>query len=270
MPVIFATDAPTASGHSYRDLLGKEYEFPHRYRALVASGDRFLYYRGSRAKRSKAPGYFGCGLIESIDRTLSRDTLTAQLSDVVIFETPAGIRSADGVYLETGSQKGTNWANGVRRISAGVFASVLDSRAAHVNEDPITSGRTLTDKLHQINIERYSVDVAIEVLSKEFEPASIIEMPPGNPGFDLMVVRRTGDLHIEVKGTTHREPRFHLSEGQRQHAAALRGRFRLVVVHDIDLQRRAHRLVMLEGPLDESNVALQAKTWIGEVLPSVR
>lgn len=268
MPIVLATGAPTASGHSYDDVLGAKYEFPPKYRKLVTPGEPFVYYRGRRGYREGQPGYFGAGVVGSVDRSSRGERLVAELHDVEIFEDSVPIKSVDDIYLETGGQRGVNWANGVRRISTEAMARILQ---AATTSGPAQTGsgrvaRGYSWPRESAPLERYSITVALRMLAEKFGSDAVQEMPPGNPGFDIRVTLPIGDLHVEVKGTVLPDPVFHLSEGQRRHAHALGDRFWLVVVYRVRLGARTHEVVTLTGPLDPSKVDLRAEGWAGRVV----
>lgn len=269
MPVVFVTDAPTASGHKYNDVLGKQYEFPQRYRNLVHMGDTFIYYRGSRGSADGSAGYFGAGVVGIVRESSDPTQLVAEVHDVELFDEPVPIKNPDGAYWETGSAKRTNWQNGVRRISDDVLSGVQSAAAVPAWPlAPLASpGSAFASPAHASALERYSVRVAMELLADEFGAAAVKEMPPGNPGYDVVVERAGADLHVEVKGTILPDPVFHLSEGQRQHAAALRADFRLVVVYQVSLGQGTHKVVVMDGPLDSAKVDLQPEAWTGRALP---
>jgi hypothetical protein len=106
MPVVFVTDAPTASGHKYNDVLGKQYEFPQRYRNLVHLGDTFVYYRGSRGSADGTPGYFGAGVVGIVRESSDPTQLVAEVHDVELFDDPVPIKAPDGSYWETEARNG--------------------------------------------------------------------------------------------------------------------------------------------------------------------
>lgn len=264
MPVVFVTDAPTASGHKYNDVLGKQYEFPQRYRNLVSQGDTFVYYRGSRGSDDGSAGYFGVGVVGIVRDSSDPTQLIAEVHDVELFDVPVSIKASDGTYWETGSTKRTNWQNGVRRISEAVLSGILGAVDLPASPTaPAAPGRAFASPAHASALERYSVNIAVELLADEFGAAAVKEMPPGNPGYDVVVERPGADLHVEVKGTVLPDPVFHLSEGQRQHAAALGPNFRLIVVYHVRLGPGSHEVVVLDGPLDAGKVDLQPEAWTG-------
>lgn len=268
MPVVFVTDAPTASGHKYNDVLGKQYEFPQRYRHLVAQGDTFVYYRGSRGSADGTAGYFGAGVVGRVGDSSDPTQLIAEVHDVELFDVPVPIKTSDGAYWETGTTKRTNWQNGVRRISEEVLAGVLGEVVLPAAPAaPFAAGRAFASPAHASALERYSVNVAMRILADEFGTAAVMEMPPANPGYDVVVERPGADLHVEVKGTILPDPVFHLSEGQRQHAAALEADFRLIVVYQVSLRQGTHEVVVLDGPLDAAKVDLQPEAWTGRAPP---
>lgn len=269
MPLVLATGAATASGITYDDVFGLQYEFPERYAEMVVPGEVFVYYTGKRSTEHRRSVYLGVGVVGDIRDSRKPGHLVAEVHDVELFTEPVSIRDASGNYFETGSTQRTNWPNGVRRISVRVLQEIL-AHAAGGRVLPTTnvgvaapmSGHASPE--HASRLERYSVRVAIEMLGAEFGAANVEEMPPGNPGYDIRVVGGGAELHVEVKGTILKEPAFHLSEGQRRHAASLGNRFRLIVVYAVNLVGATHRTAIVDGPLEPS-VELVPDAWIGRV-----
>lgn len=270
MPIVLATDAPTASGHRYNDVLGRQYEFPERYAELVTPGETFLYYRGSRGSSDGRSAYFGSGVIGDVRDSARADHLIAEVHDVDLFREPVLAKASDGTYVETGSARGTNWANGVRRITTAILERILHAASAHPQRGVLSteSVHVFASAQHASAMERYSVRVALEELSKRFGTDCVREMPPGNPGFDILVESADRQLHVEVKGTVLPDPVFHLSEGQRQHAAAFETAFWLVVVYEISVPRGTHRLAIVRDPVNGRKLELQPAAWTGRVVGS--
>ena len=259
MPLVLATDAPTVWDADYADITGVQYEFPERYRSYVTPGEQFVYYRGVRSGQS---GYFGEGVIGSVRPGSRPDQLIADVLDVALFDEIVPIRDVAGVYMETGSVKGTNWANGVRRIDAAAFERISGTglRAPAL---PMSSSYWPGHE-HASRLERYSVAVAMNLLEAEFGRGSATEMPAGNPGYDISV-ERAGDepLHVEVKGTVLPAPAFHLSEGQRRHAEARGDGFRLIVVYAVQARHGRHKVSQCSGFELESRATLSPHSWLG-------
>lgn len=267
MPLVFVTGAPTASGHSYNDVLGEFYEFPTRYRGAVQTGEVFVYYRGVRETSGAGAGYFGAGVVGRVFAATEPARLVAELHDVRFFSSVVGLKDPRGAYLETGETKGTNWPNGVRRLSEDAMRRILASAESLSPSPRLSSGIAgRAEPALASALERFSVGVALARLRTRFDGAVITEMPPGNPGYDILVRERTRELHIEVKGTVLPDPVFHLSEGQRRHAELKADRFQLYVVYDVNLTSKHHRLAIVGGPLLPAKVDLDASKWRGRVV----
>ncbi|MBM6403522.1 DUF3883 domain-containing protein [Phycicoccus sp. CSK15P-2] len=263
MPLIFGTEAPTLWDSDYADITGVQYEFPDRYRASVRPGERFIYYRGSR---SGANGYFGEGVVGQIRSSAKPEHLIAAVHDVVLFEELVPIKDDRGSYLETGSTKGTNWANGVRRISDETFERIVESASPTPPDDAPTSSVGWASPEHAQKVERYSVEVVMGLLAAEFGNKAVREMPPGNPGYDIEVLGHDGTLHVEVKGTVLPGPVFHLSAGQRRHAELLGDDFRLVVVYAINVAAKTHAVTSCRGDELALQARLEPASWSGVLL----
>lgn len=259
MPLVFVTDAPTLWESEYADITGVQYEFPARYRDLVAEGDRFVYYRGSRGAALGA-GYFGEGIVGKVIDSDRPNHLLAAVHDVALFAQVVPIRDPTSNYYETGSQTGTNWANGVRRVSDIRFNTILDT--ADTSESP-RSGPGFADPAHTSAMERYSVDLVIAMLTDEFGSSAVHEMPANNPGFDVEVRRPAGDLHVEVKGTVLPVPAFHLSEGQRQYGRLRGDNWRIYVIYAISSSNATHRVTWCTGRQLDAWGNLTTQSWRG-------
>lgn len=264
MPLVFVTDAPTLWESDYADIVGLQYEFPEQYRAYVLPGDRFLYYRGSRGSARGAVGYFGEGVVGDVRPSGKPGHLIAKVHDVLLYDDAVGIKDAAGNYRETGSTRGTNWANGVRRISGDVFEAITGAAGStRQTTEAIAPTWQRADPAHASAMEHPAVGVAMSLLADEFGASHVREMPVNNPGFDVEVTLPSGMLHVEVKGTVLPAPVFHLSEGQRKHAELLGGRFRLVVVYQIDVKQRTHQVLSCSGPVSAEKATLQPASWTG-------
>ena len=191
--------------------------------------------------------------------------LIAKMHDVLLFDDAVDIRDPADNYWETGSTRGTNWANGVRRITGKVFDAITDAAgAARDASEVIAPTWQRADPRHASAMERYAIGAAMSLLEDEFGAAHVREMPVDNPGFDIEVTRADGaSLHVEVKGTVLPAPVFHSSEGQRRHGTLLGDRFRLVVVYQIDVRQKTHRVLSCSGPLGADKATLQPASWTG-------
>jgi hypothetical protein len=184
--------------------------------------------------------------------------------DAELFADVVPIRDANGDYFETGSQVGTNWANGVRRIPDAAYDSIM--LAAGSTGAPGHPGPGFASPTHASAMERYSVDVVMDLLGGEFGAPNVREMPVNNPGYDIEVTTPGGELHVEVKGTILPMPSFHLSEGQRQHAELLGERWRIYVVHAIDTSGHTHEVTTCTGSELAAWGNLQTEAWNGVLI----
>ena len=261
LAVVFATDAPTASGHQYDDVLGKQYEFPVQYQSIVASGDHFLYYRGVRGSKHGRAAYFGAGIVGAIRSSSNVGQLVAELHDVSLFQNPVPAKSADGTYLETGSARGTNWSNGVRRVDTTVFDRVVD-HAADTRLGAATS-QVANHRGEEVAVFEYGVRAALDLLADRYGADTVHRMPAEYPGADIRVQGPASFWDVAVSATSLNEPVFRISEGVRQYAAARGAACRLIVVYAIDLSSGAHKIWETDGPLEHAALRLQPDTWMG-------
>ena len=68
MPIVLISNEKILSGHSWKDITGKQYHFPNQYRNMIIPGARFVHYRGIH-RQDRAKGeleYFGCGTIGDV------------------------------------------------------------------------------------------------------------------------------------------------------------------------------------------------------------
>jgi hypothetical protein len=133
MPLIFATGAPTASGHAYEDIYAVQYEFPAQYRNMVVEGERFLYYRGRRGSPS-GPVYLGNGIVGQTRDSLNEGMRVVSVHDVTSFPSPLSFKAPGGNYWETGSTAPSNWTSGVRRTTDEVFDQVVSAAMRASND----------------------------------------------------------------------------------------------------------------------------------------
>ena len=120
MPLRLTVNDRSLSEHNYDDVLGVRYEFPPRYRCLVASGERFVYYRGRRRSngRSTPQVYLGAGVIGAVHESESTPGRWAcEIKSWDPFAEPVYFKDADGMYYESGGvQGGLYWRQGVRLL----------------------------------------------------------------------------------------------------------------------------------------------------------
>ncbi|SRR6266568_8249567 len=264
MPIVLSTNEATASGHAYADITGAAYEYPRRYRRLITSGERFVYYRGRRLPGggTRRQSYFGVGIIGDIGPSPNRkDRLVATILDFRPFLTEVGLKWSDGKYVEPGGTAGGRYYQlGVRRISEQVWSTVLDegrpteaAPAAAMHASPEAAAE----------IDAYAIRAAINHLRTRLPGARIRAMPHNNPGFDIELDGETAIRFVEVKGTQASAPRFFITEGERQFAHANRPSYLLLVVYDIDRRSDRHQLLEHEAAEIEDAFALTPRQWVG-------
>jgi hypothetical protein len=89
-------------------------------------------------------------------------------------------------------------------------------------------------------------------------------MPHNNAGFDVKVLRATGDVeYIEIKSTLGPAPSFYLSERERIFADDHAAQHHLVVVTNVDVDEVAGDVRWHDGPLIEPAVHLAPRQWKG-------
>jgi putative restriction endonuclease len=123
MPIVLTQNEITESGHDYGDVLGVSYEYPRRYRDLIRTGERFVYYRGRRTKHgpNRPQVYLGSGVIGTISPSGTSGLLVCLIENYRPFTSPVPFKAWNG-YLESaanayGSKAGLDFRSGVRWIS---------------------------------------------------------------------------------------------------------------------------------------------------------
>jgi hypothetical protein len=263
MLLVLSTNEATESGIAYADVTGVKYEYPRRYRKLVRSGERFVYYRGRRLPggKTRPQQYFGTGVVGEISKSAGgRDRLICQILDYREFSYPVGLRWSDGTRVEPGGDAGgLFYRTGVRVITEKIFIRLLQVG----NPGEISTGAAYATPKSTHDVDAYAMQVAIGYLKEKFLGAAVEAMPHNNPGFDIEVRLSSGQvLVVEVKGTQAVAPRFFMTEGERIFASTNSVRYTLIVVFGIDLLKQTHSTVEQPGDPNDHFVLVPSQ-WIG-------
>jgi hypothetical protein len=129
-----------AGRHQYADLLGHSYEYPGRYRRMIATGEPFVYYRGRTTAdgRRQPQVYLGVGIVGATHDHGAR--FRCDILDYRQFIEPLPFRDSSGTYYEPAGLRRNYWRVGVRPIDAGTFARIC-SAAAKVKNVGMTNSR---------------------------------------------------------------------------------------------------------------------------------
>jgi hypothetical protein len=94
MPLVFASNEASASGHDYDDKTGTSYEYPALYKNRIKEGERFIYYRGVRRRNNRrGPAeYFGYGVVGLIRKSVNDSMWTCEIREYQPFEHPGCVR----------------------------------------------------------------------------------------------------------------------------------------------------------------------------------
>lgn len=142
--------------------------------------------------------YLGDGIVGEVRASTNPGLWVARVLDVTTFAEPLPFNDPNGDYWESGSMTPSNCTNGVRRPSDEVFARIVAAgMGATSDTGAIGAAGFHADAKHAKRMERYSVEVAMELLGTEFGEANVKEMAAGNPGFDIEVSTPGGALHVE-------------------------------------------------------------------------
>src|SRR4051794_8115852 len=103
MPLVFAMNEATESGHAYEDVPYQSYEYPAMYRSAIVPGERFVYYRGRRMRGGgrQLQVYLGAGVVGEIRPSANTGRLVCDVYGEE-FDMPLPFRAADGTPLEPG------------------------------------------------------------------------------------------------------------------------------------------------------------------------
>lgn len=265
MPVVFAANKVSQREQGYRDLLDETYEYPNSWRDRVHEGDRFVYYRGTKA--GGAAGYFGSGIIGKIRPSDLPKRQRCEVLDIALFDELVPLKDpANGKYLEQPGVNQLGFQQGVRVISSATLSRILEiagvQPTASTPQAPTqvpTTGYP-GDPATRTASELYAVDRVVELLREEFPGEVVQVMPRNNPGFDIQV--RHGELlHVEVKGTVGRDVTFFMSEGERRFSIENSAKYRLYVVHKIDLEGMTHSVFVHQGGISELDFTLEPRQY---------
>lgn len=86
MPVVLVQNVVTVDNRYdfWKDVEGERYHLPNQYKNKIETGNRFVYYRGTRRLHGRGkPEYFGAGIIAA--KYLDEDTAEAPKRDQAYF-----------------------------------------------------------------------------------------------------------------------------------------------------------------------------------------
>lgn len=268
MPIVLYTgEGPSRSGYTYDDRTGVSYEFPDRYLSMIQPGERFIYHR---------PGHYsGAGLIGPVAPSENASNSVCEILDYHPFDVDVPLRGPDDHYYEADPEAGrfgVFWSQGVRRVSERAYERMIAAGwpggAPDLDGGKATGGgHGYADATTALAVERYAVEVVLELLRTEHPGIEVVEQARNNPGFDVRVGPADDPLaYIEVKGTQAGEPVFWLTEGERKFSLANADRYELFVIAGIDLETAgAHLLHRRTGAVEGDGVTLEPSQWRGHL-----
>lgn len=280
MPLVFTENEATGSGIKYADRTGISYQYPRMYRRLIQSGERFVYYRGRRRlDGGRSPQvYFGVGVVGDImEDAANGERLVCRILDFRPFPVPLPFKDANGKYLEVGGKRRGYFQLGVRTISPTEFRCILEASESTIGSDeplarpPALSrpdagpGYASPEKLRAI--EAFAIRVALEEIERRYPGSRASVLPRNNPGFDIEVGVLGESLYVEVKGTERSAAQFFATEGELQFSRRNASRYRLIVVHRINLTSGQYNLLWSEGPISaDAGFRLRPVQWACEMI----
>ena len=279
MPLVFAENEATESGISYDDRTGISYQYPGRYRRVIQSGERFIYYRGRRTKvgRRMPQIYFGSGGVGNTFRDPNQpDRLMCEVLDYRAFSVPIPFKNARGEYLETGADRRGYFQPGVRVISEDDFRRITEAAQMDTIAAEESAGAPGGDANRGMApgyaslatlrfVEDFAVRVALDEIRRRYPGSMVQPQPRNNPGFDILVKQPEASadpVYVEVKGTTRGYPHFFMTEGEVQFSLRHQDRYHLIVVYRICLDPETYDLHWHEGPVSvEGGFRLNPVQW---------
>jgi hypothetical protein len=279
MPLVLTENEATESGITYEDRTGVSYQYPIMYRRAVQPGERFIYYRGRGRKdgRRGPQVYFGTGVIgDIVSNPAIPGRLICRILDYRAFATPIPFKSAPDGYLELAGKRRGYFQRGVRTITPKEFSSILSAAnaladATNPNFVSAAVAKVVTgpryaspEKLREI--EDFAIASALEEIQRRYPGVESQVLPRNNPGFDIQLTFPDGPVYVEVKGTERPTPVFFATEGELQFSRRKADRYRLVVVHAIDLEARTYIVAWREGCIaSETGFLLRPVQWACEL-----
>lgn len=271
MPLVLAQNEVTESGHDYGDVLGISYEYPQRYRNLIRTGERFVYYRGRRTRTgpTQPQVYLGTGIIGPISPSRVGGLLTCLIEEYRPFPQPVPFKLGDS-YLEAGAstfgrRAGLYFRSGVRWISERDYLAILE-QAPDESDDVAAFATGYGDPQRALLIDAVAMEIALEQAVVDFPGAEVTAMPHNNPGFDILASQTGAAKYIGVKGAAGVRPRFFMSEGERRFSEAHGDDYELWVVRAIDTTARTGELIKRAGAVSQMALMLEPVQWRGELI----
>jgi hypothetical protein len=260
-------------GSPYRDVTGVSYEYPQMYANRMVSGAAFVYYRSG--DREGDPRYFGTGTIgDSRPSASTKGWLECDILDYRAFEAPVPFRATDGRYLEPGGSRRGYYQQGCRRVPIEVIEEIRAAAMLTGDEaSVVTATAAAADKKYASSdlakkIDQYAMEAAAAEATERYPGAMIVVMPHNNPGYDIRVERGGRVVrYIEVKGTAGDDGAFFISEGERRFSEDETDSYSLLVVREVDLDKRTHIASWHDGAVDKVAFSLKVRQWQG-VIPA--
>jgi hypothetical protein len=279
MPLILAENEATESGIIYEDRTGVSYQYPIMYRRAVQPGEQFIYYRGrGRMDGSRGPQvYFGTGVIgDIVSDPAIPGRLICRILDYRPFAAPIPFKNSPDGYLERGGKRSGYFQRGVRTITSEEFSSILSAanalaEATGTHLVPVAVAKVVTgpryaspEKLREI--EGFAIAIALEEIRRRYPGVEAQVLPRNNPGYDIQLGFPDGPVYVEVKGTERLTPVFFATEGELQFSRRTADRYRLIVVHGIELETRTYKVAWHVGGITlDTGFLLRPVQWACEL-----
>lgn len=128
----------------WNDKTGEYYHFPTKYKNILVSGCKIIYYKGKKKDKaferlSEEPHYFGIGTIGTITKEVNSEKKTtyyATITNYIPFVEATPFKDIDGLYLEPVDGKKNYFRDGVRIINKEIYEKILEkSKLLNINEN---------------------------------------------------------------------------------------------------------------------------------------
>jgi hypothetical protein len=287
VPLVFTENEATESGISYLDHTGISYQYPGRYRKIIQTGERFIYYKGRKKRQGgRAPQvYFGAGIVGATLRDTSQaNRFTCAILDYKPFPNSVSFKDGKGEYFERGASRRGYFQPGVRIIAERDFERILDAAETEARaDDPNGVTMSEAEASHAQGyaspttlkaVEEFALRVATNEVLKRWPDATVKIQSRNNPGFDVMIKLQSEPaevIYLEVKGTTRALPQFFITEGELRFSRRHAGQFSLIVVYAIRLDSAAYKIFWHDGSVSvDEGFHLNPVQWACEAVSDER
>lgn len=161
----------------WKDETGAVYHFPKRYKDLIVTGNRIVFYKGRlknshflKKRLSSHPHYFAVGEVGKIfsDSSSSKGDLFALIENFQPFLSPV-LSKLNDAYIETipTNRISNYWRDGVRKISESIFQTICN-RATIAPEELLPIADENSNDVNQ-SLESFSEGASTRHYTTKYE-----------------------------------------------------------------------------------------------------